>query len=34
MLEDPAFQSVVCWGPLGDCFVVKVRPLAALGYFP
>ncbi|KDR69209.1 hypothetical protein GALMADRAFT_924624 [Galerina marginata CBS 339.88] len=23
MLEDPAFQSVVCWGPLGDCFVVK-----------
>ena len=23
MLEDPSFQSVVCWGPLGDCFVVK-----------
>ncbi|KAF9524482.1 HSF-type DNA-binding-domain-containing protein [Crepidotus variabilis] len=23
MLEDPAFQSVVCWGPQGDCFVVK-----------
>ncbi|KAF5323791.1 hypothetical protein D9619_012941 [Psilocybe cf. subviscida] len=23
MLEDPAFQPVVCWGPLGDCFVVK-----------
>ena len=25
MLEDPAFQSVVSWGPQGDCFVVKVR---------
>lgn len=24
MLEDPAFQSVVSWGPQGDCFVVKV----------
>jgi len=24
MLEDQSFQSVVCWGPLGDCFVVKV----------
>ncbi|KAF8886868.1 HSF-type DNA-binding-domain-containing protein, partial [Gymnopilus junonius] len=23
MLEDPSFQSVVCWGPQGDCFVVK-----------
>ncbi len=23
MLEDPSFQTVVCWGPLGDCFVVK-----------
>ncbi|KAF8803163.1 hypothetical protein BYT27DRAFT_7196034 [Phlegmacium glaucopus] len=23
MLEDPSFQGVVCWGPLGDCFVVK-----------
>jgi len=23
MLEDPAFQSVVSWGPQGDCFVVK-----------
>jgi len=23
MLEDPTFQSVVSWGPLGDCFVVK-----------
>ncbi|PPQ68080.1 hypothetical protein CVT24_002944 [Panaeolus cyanescens] len=23
MLEDPSFQSVVCWGPAGDCFVVK-----------
>ena len=25
MLEDPTFQSVVCWGPQGDCFVVKAR---------
>ena len=24
MLEDPSFQNVVSWGPLGDCFVVKV----------
>ncbi|KAF8153823.1 HSF-type DNA-binding-domain-containing protein, partial [Crassisporium funariophilum] len=23
MLEEPAFNSVVCWGPLGDCFIVK-----------
>lgn len=23
MLEDPTFQSVVSWGPQGDCFVVK-----------
>ena len=23
MLEDPAFQPVVSWGPHGDCFVVK-----------
>ncbi|KAF8889907.1 HSF-type DNA-binding-domain-containing protein, partial [Infundibulicybe gibba] len=23
MLEDPSFQSVVSWGPQGDCFVVK-----------
>ncbi|RXW23797.1 hypothetical protein EST38_g2042 [Candolleomyces aberdarensis] len=23
MLEDPNFQSVVSWGPQGDCFVVK-----------
>ncbi|KAF9053358.1 HSF-type DNA-binding-domain-containing protein [Panaeolus papilionaceus] len=23
MLEDPSFQNVVCWGPAGDCFVVK-----------
>ncbi|KAF9448302.1 hypothetical protein P691DRAFT_775528 [Macrolepiota fuliginosa MF-IS2] len=23
MLEDPLFQSVVSWGPQGDCFVVK-----------
>ncbi|TFK18869.1 hypothetical protein FA15DRAFT_234557 [Coprinopsis marcescibilis] len=23
MLEDPAFQNVVSWGPQGDCFVVK-----------
>jgi hypothetical protein len=24
MLEDPSFTHVVCWGPQGDCFVVKV----------
>ncbi|KAJ7460870.1 HSF-type DNA-binding-domain-containing protein [Mycena galericulata] len=23
MLEDQTFQNVVCWGPQGDCFVVK-----------
>ncbi|TRM61360.1 HSF-type DNA-binding-domain-containing protein [Schizophyllum amplum] len=23
MLEDQSFQHVVCWGPHGDCFVVK-----------
>ncbi|KAG7094842.1 hypothetical protein E1B28_005651 [Marasmius oreades] len=23
MLEDKSFQHVVCWGPAGDCFVVK-----------
>lgn len=23
MLEDKSFQHVVCWGPQGDCFVVK-----------
>lgn len=23
MLEDPAFNHVVSWGPHGDCFVVK-----------
>lgn len=23
MLEDPTFQTVVSWGPQGDCFVVK-----------
>ncbi len=23
MLEDTAFSQVVCWGPHGDCFVVK-----------
>lgn len=23
MLEDPSYQSVVAWGPAGDCFVVK-----------
>lgn len=31
MLEDQTLQNVVSWGPLGDCFVVKVRlssPLA------
>ena len=28
--EDRSFQSVVCWGPLGDCFVVKVHPLLLL----
>ena len=26
MLEDPVFQSVVSWGPQGDCFVVKACP--------
>lgn len=28
MLEDPAFQNVVSWGPQGDCFVVKVCPIS------
>ncbi|KAG8898800.1 kinase-regulated stress-responsive transcription factor skn7 [Tulasnella sp. 403] len=23
MLDDPSFAHVVCWGPKGDCFVVK-----------
>lgn len=23
MLEDQTFQHIVCWGPHGDCFVVK-----------
>ncbi|KAJ6568039.1 winged helix DNA-binding domain-containing protein [Mycena vulgaris] len=23
MLDDHTFQNVVCWGPRGDCFVVK-----------
>lgn len=27
ILEDPTFQSVVSWGPHGDCFFVKVRSL-------
>ena len=26
MLEDNTFADVVCWGPQGDCFVVKVCP--------
>jgi len=26
-LEDPIFQSVMCWSLLGDCFMIKVCPL-------
>lgn len=29
MLEDQSFQSVVSWGPQGDCFVVKVNILTS-----
>ena len=23
MLEDDQFSNIVCWGPQGDCFVIK-----------
>jgi hypothetical protein len=29
-LEDPRFQSVMCWGPLGDRFTIKVCVLFLL----
>jgi len=27
MLEEEAFKTIVVWGPKGDSFIVKVRPL-------
>ena len=33
MLEEPSFQNVVSWGPLGDCFVVKVCLLFFVFFF-
>jgi osomolarity two-component system response regulator SKN7 len=32
MLEDASVQDVVSWGPLGDCFIVKVCVFILISY--